>query len=348
RLLFIQHPSKPDWKLYTSDRTILDDPHLHSLPSLQTRLKQAKSRHRLNWGIFAAVMVAILALPVGLLLGMDRITGVLARQVPVEWEQQLGDTAFKQFKVNGHFLPDKQAEELLEPLIRPLLDANDDQRFKFRFHISRDDEVNAFALPGGQVVINSGLILKADNASELLGVVAHEMMHVTEQHGMRNIMGTAGIYLTVNAVLGDMSGLLAVVADAAPFLINQTYSRGFESAADRHGVALLHEAQIDPAGLTRFFEKLKQEEEKRLKELAGEDNSELAQAGLSLLSTHPATDDRIQQLQELIAEQPHQRHRDLDEAFLHLQDAVKQYVTQANAEQANSEQSDAEAEDEAE
>ncbi|HVL02248.1 MAG TPA: hypothetical protein VM553_20660, partial [Dongiaceae bacterium] len=67
RLLFINHPSKPDWKLYTSDRTILDDPHLHSLPSLQSRLKQAKSRHRLNWGIFAAVMVAILALPVGLL-----------------------------------------------------------------------------------------------------------------------------------------------------------------------------------------------------------------------------------------------------------------------------------------
>lgn len=337
RLLFISHPSQPDWKLYTSDRSILDNLHLRALPALQQRLQKAKNRHRLNWSIFAAVLACIVALPLGLILGMDSITGVLARHVPLEWEQQLGDTAFKQFKVNGHFMADKEAQALLEPLVQPLLDANPDKRFQYRFYISRDDEVNAFALPGGHVVINSGLILKADDASEMLGVVAHEIAHVTEQHSIRNIMGTAGIYLTVNAVLGDMSGLLALIADAAPFLINQTYSRNFETAADRKGVELLHAAQIDPQGLAQFFEKLKLEEEKRLKEMAGEDNGELVKTGLSLISTHPATEDRIENLQELIAAQPHQRHRDLDEPFLHLQDAVKNYVTQSGAEQGETE-----------
>lgn len=327
RLLFISHPSQPDWKLYTSDRRILDNPHLRSHPALKARLQQAKKRHRLNGSIFAIVLAAIIAVPLALILGMDHITGALARHVPVEWEQKLGSEVFDQYKINGHLLPDEKAKALLEPLVQPLLDANTDQRFTFNFHISRDDEVNAFALPGGQVVINSGLILKAQGAPELLGVVAHEMAHVTQQHGIRNIMGTAGIYLTVNALLGDMTGLLALIADAAPFLINQTYSRSFESEADREGVALLHRAQIDPQGLVTFFETLKQEEEKKLKELAGEDNSELAKSTLSLLSTHPTTDDRITQLRALIAEQPHQRQRDLAPDFAHLQTAVKAFVT---------------------
>lgn len=327
RLLFISHPSQPDWKLYTSDRSILDNPHLHNHPALKARLQQAKKRHRLNWSIFAAFVAAIIAVPLALILGMDRITGALARHVPVEWEQKLGSEVFDQYKINGHLMPDAEAKALLEPLVQPLLDANTDTRFTFHFHISRDDEVNAFALPGGHVVINSGLILKAQGAPELLGVVAHEMAHVTQQHGIRNIMGTAGIYLTVNALLGDMTGLLAVIADAAPFLINQTYSRNFESESDREGVALLHRAQIDPQGLVTFFETLKQEEEKKLKELAGEDNSELAKGTLSLLSTHPATDDRIAQLRDLIAGQPHQRQRDLQPDFANLQTAVKAFVT---------------------
>ena len=93
------------------------------------------------------------------------------------------------------------------------------------------------------------------------------------------------------------------------------------------GHSATHRAQIDPQGLVTFFETLKQEEEKKLKELAGEDNSELAKGTLSLLSTHPATDDRIAQLRDLIAGQPHQRQRDLQPDFANLQTAVKAFVT---------------------
>ncbi len=177
-------------------------------------------------------------------------------------------------------------------------------------------------------MINSGLILKADSADEMLGVVAHEIAHVTEQHSVRNIMGTAGVYLTINAMLGDMTGLLAVMADAAPFLINQSYSRGFESEADEKGLALLHRAAIDPEGLVTFFEKLRALEQEAMEEMAGEDNSEAMETTLQFLSTHPATEDRIDNLRERIDALPHQRDRDLQAEFQALQERVKLFVAE--------------------
>lgn len=332
RLIFLSHASQPDWKLYTSDRTLLNNPLLQQNPAIKAQLHKAKQKHVFNWSIFAAIAVLIIALPVMLLLSMDSISARMAQHIPVEWEQALGEQVFKQYRINSHFLDQEKTDALLQPLIQPLLDANPDQRFSYKFHINRDEEVNAFALPGGYVVINSGLIIKAETPEELLGVVAHEIAHVTEQHGVRNIIGSAGIYLTINALLGDMTGLLALIADAAPFLLTQSYSRSFETAADEKGVALLQQANINPRGLTTFFEKLREEEEKRLKEMAGDDNQDLAKATLSMISTHPATEDRIAHLEKITATQAGNRYRDLDEPFLHLQDAVKQFVTNSEQE----------------
>jgi len=333
RLIFITHPSQPDWKLYTTDRSILNNPHLQQNPQIQQQMKKAKQRNIFNWSVFAAVVAVIVMVPLSLVMGMDRISAIIAHHIPLEWEQKMGEQVFNQYKANGHFMPEKRAKKLMQPLVKPLLDALPEKRFNYQFYVSRDDEVNAFALPGGYVVVNSGLILKAETPEELLGVLAHEISHVTEQHGIRNIIGTAGIYLTVNALLGDMSGLLATIANAAPFLINQSYSRKFETEADEKGVALLERARIDPRGLETFFAKLLKEEQRKLKETVGEDNQDLAKTTLGFLSTHPATEDRIADLKKLIGEQPHERYRDLDEAFLHLQDAVKEYVTSQDEEE---------------
>ena len=328
RLLFISHPTQPDWNLYTSDLSILKHPALHNDPAVQQQVKKARHTKRLAWGIFGSVGALIIAIPLCIILFMDSITGVLAPHIPAEWEQSLGETAFEQYALGQEFLDQEDTDKLLTPLVQPLLDNLDNDRYQYHFHISRDEQVNAFALPGGYIVINSGLILKADSADEMLGVVAHEIAHVTEQHSVRNIMGTAGVYLTINAMLGDMTGLLAVVADAAPFLINQSYSRGFESEADEEGLALLHRAGINPEGLLTFFEKLRALEQEKMQDMAGEDNSEAMATTLKFLSTHPATDDRIDNLQARIDALPHQRQRDLQTEFEALQERVKLFVAE--------------------
>ncbi len=328
RLLFISHPSQPDWNLYTSDLSILKHPALQNDPVVQQQVKKARNTKRLAWGIFGSVGALLVAVPLCIILFMDSITGILAPHVPAEWEETLGETAFEQYTIGQELLDQETTDALLTPLVQPLLDNLHDDRYQYRFHISQDDQVNAFALPGGYIVINSGLILKADSADEMLGVVAHEIAHVTEQHSVRNIMGTAGVYLTINAMLGDMTGLLAVMADAAPFLINQSYSRGFESEADEKGLALLHRAAIDPEGLVTFFEKLRALEQEAMEEMAGEDNSEAMETTLQFLSTHPATEDRIDNLRERIDALPHQRDRDLQAEFQALQERVKLFVAE--------------------
>ncbi|MBA56432.1 MAG: peptidase M48 [Pseudomonadales bacterium] len=328
RLLFISHPSHPEWNLYTSDLSILKHPALHNDPVVQQQVKKARNTKRLAWGIFGSVGALLIAIPLCIILFMDSITGVLAPHVPAEWEESLGETAFEQYTLGQEFLDQEDTDRLLTPLVQPLLDNLNNDRYQYRFHISRDEQVNAFALPGGYIVINSGLILKADSADEVLGVVAHEIAHVTEQHSVRNIMGTAGVYLTINAMLGDMTGLLAVMADAAPFLINQSYSRGFESEADEEGLALLHRAAINPEGLVTFFEKLRALEQEKVETMAGEENSEAMETTLKFLSTHPATEDRIENLRQRIDALPHQRERDLQTEFEALKERVKLFVAE--------------------
>ena len=186
-------------------------------------------------------------------------------------------------------------------------------------------EVNAFALPGGFIVINSGLIMEADNASEVLGVLAHEMAHVTEQHGIRNIISAAGIFLLFDALLGDVSGVLAVLADAAPLLINQSYSRQFESDADKLGFHFLVAADIDPSGLVTFFEKLKQQEQQQLAAIEDEETRDRIQDSLGFISSHPATEQRIENLRALLENQsgPYQNH---DALFEQLKQQVQTFV----------------------
>jgi predicted Zn-dependent protease len=267
---------------------------------------------------------------------MDFFTGLIANKIPAELEQQIGDSTLAQYQFGKQILDDKDAEQLLKPLIEPLINALGQSRYQYHFHIVNDGTLNAFALPGGQVVIHSQLILRADSAEELLGVLAHEINHVEQQHGVRNLIGTTGIYIIASAVFGDATGLLAVLSSAAPLLLNQSYSRRFETEADTKGFALLQKAHINPKGLASFFEKMIEEEKKQFEKIEDEKNRELAKQALKFLSTHPASEDRIKSLQELADKNnPNTEYLNLQSAFAELQAAVKDFVTKPQGESQN-------------
>lgn len=333
RLVYFEHPLLDGWSLYTSDRSVLKDPHLHQLPVVSRLLTGARNKHWFGWGLLATVVMLIVAVPLLIVLRMDFFTGVIAKKIPVEWEQKLGDSAIAQYQFGKQMLDDKDAERLLKPLVDPLVTALENSRYEYHFKIVNEGSLNAFALPGGQVVIHSELILRADSAEELLGVLAHEIQHVEQQHGLRNIIGTTGIYMIASAMFGDASGLLAVLSSAAPLLLNQSYSRGFETEADVKGFALLQKAKVNPSGLASFFEKMIAEEKQQLEKVMDKENQELARKALQFLSTHPASEDRIQQLQQLARENDQQiNYQNLQPAFTELQNAVKLFVTNTQGE----------------
>ena len=328
RLVFIAHPNVPEWKFYTADRSILKNPHITDHPELSQSARKARSKRLGAWSVLAAIALLILAIPVILLLRMDLFTGAIAKQVPISWEQQLGESALAQYRLGLTVMEEEAASALLKPLTTPLLEAvptvGDYRPYEFQFYISQDSTPNAFALPGGTIVIHSGLILQADSPEELLGVLGHEISHVTLQHGLRNVIGTAGLYLVVSALLGDASGLMATLAGSAPFLLNQSYSRKFETQSDQAGHELLVAANINPSGLASFFEKLMLEEQRRLKEIENDKTRDLVEGALGFLSTHPTSEKRIAHFKSL--PNPVEDPLDLNDAFLHLQSMVRQFT----------------------
>jgi len=134
-----------------------------------------------------------------------------------------------------------------------------------------------------------------------------------------------------------LSGVLATLTSAAPLLLNQSYSRRFETEADLKGFALLQKARINPAGLASFFEKMIEEEKKQLEQIENEDNRELVKAALQFLSTHPASEERIQKLNELGATPSQIDYQNLETEFTALQTAVKNFVNNTEGENNNEE-----------
>lgn len=325
RLIFFSHPSHPDWALYTSDHALLQESALAGLPTVQA-LHQHRSRlrwHGLGW-MLAAIAVLVL-LPLGLYLSMDTVTAQVAARLPASWENTLGETAWDQYRIQHEQMEGGNGPAQLQALTEPLVVAAENPRhYKFRFVVINDPSLNAFALPGGQVVIHSGLILAAEHGNELQGVLGHELSHVTHQHGVRSVISSVGTFALVQALFGDVSGLAGLAVTAGPMLLSQSYSRDFEREADRSGLALLQKAHIDPQGMVTFFKRMQKEEQRQLAKVEDENQRELIKAGSRFLGTHPATEERIQNLQQQMPGM--QDWRDMDPEFKALKIAVAEFV----------------------
>ena len=339
RLVFISHPLFPDWSIYTSDRSILNNPLLKNNSFILTQLNKAKRKRIFNWSVAGFISFLIIALPLLLVFNIDLLSSIVAGQIPASWEEELGKSTLAQYQIENDMMDDESAENFLSPLFDPMIEAANSERYEFHFYIVDDKSLNAFALPGGYVVIHSGLILRADTAEELLGVVAHEISHVTEQHGIRNIISTAGVYLIVSALIGDVNGILATIASASPLLINQSYSRKFEAAADEKGYGLLMASNINPRGLSDFFEKIMEEEKEMLEMIENDTTRSLIKGTLGFLSSHPATQERIDNLRAMW-ENSHGSYRDLGESFKELKTAVEKFIVETNKESTEDESSD--------
>lgn len=159
-----------------------------------------------------------------------------------------------------------------------------DAKVPFTIKVLDTDEVNAFALPGGYFFVNKGLILAAENESELAGVMAHEIAHVAARHAMEN----QGKGQLINwGILGGIifgGGILSsVLQNAGGFgelLAGLKFTRGAESEADRLGVQYLYAAGYDPTGMATMFEKLASQNKKKPGKLT------------KLFTTHPQALDR--------------------------------------------------------
>jgi len=175
-----------------------------------------------------------------------------------------------------------------------LVKFSDRQDLSYHFQVVSDKELNAFAIPGGFVYVNSGLMDVA-NDNELAGVIAHELGHIAAKHSVKRLQTVMGYQL----FLGLVSGLSGqpIMNDAINIvfnLVNLGYSRKDELLADKLSVRYVRRAGYSPIGLVTFFKKLKQEGEKKG-----------SSSKLAFLSSHPPIQDRIVQVEEEIKLYPY-------------------------------------------
>ena len=140
--------------------------------------------------------------------------------------------------------------------------------------------VNAFALPGGIMVFTRGLLVQADSAEEIAGIAAHELGHIAHDHSTRALYRSFAVALLVGVLFGDLTGG-TLAGGLAEWLVNTGYSRDAERDADAFALARLEAAGIGTQGLADFFARLREREKVGDGPLA------------RMLSTHPATDERL-------------------------------------------------------
>ncbi|MFN7123181.1 MAG: M48 family metallopeptidase [Hydrogenophaga sp.] len=224
--------------------------------------------------------------------GVPWLSQALAQQVPRSLEARLGEQGLQQLDrlfLQPSALPAQQQQALRErfasavELAHPQGDA---PAWQLSFHQSKALGANAFALPGGHIVITDDLVkLLADQPDAIVGVLAHELGHVHHRHGLDLMVRASLISALVGVVLGDASGFLATVPAT---LATQAYSRDAERAADAFAARLLHESGASPSVMVAFFERIQQQEQQ------GGESPEGEGANLPIaISSHPEHVERI-------------------------------------------------------
>ncbi len=238
-----------------------------------------------NLGIFyfySKIIVALVIFVSAFILMKNPTISWLVDHIPQKYEEYIGDKLIGLYLPPSKLISDEKLTKPLEKLIKPLKESYKD--LNVRFYISKDSELNAFALPGGHIVFNLGMLKEVESAEEILGVAAHELAHVSERHVVKGILQSSGMFLAIQTIFGDMTGLIAVLSENGAYLLSMSFSRDHEIQADNVGFDKLVQSNVDPRGMSDFFERLKEKRSDIHKEV--EEN-------LSFLTTHPQTQERI-------------------------------------------------------
>jgi predicted Zn-dependent protease len=216
--------------------------------------------------------------------------------VSPQQEAQMGLDYSKQINAKMPILRDPDANAYINRLGTSLATLVDDQGRQWRFSIVDDPEINAFAVPGGYIYVNKGLILRAQTEAQLAGVIGHEIAHVTQRHSVKQMekgqkvgIGATLACLAQPSFCNNGGGALLNLGASA---VMAKFSRGDEAEADQFGVRYVVKAGLDPRGLPEMFEIM----------LAERDAKGGSSAGW--LASHPVEEDRIAATRRAIAALP--------------------------------------------
>jgi predicted Zn-dependent protease len=215
--------------------------------------------------------------------GTRALGGLLASALPVSWEERMGDAFAEMLAPLDKRCADPEAQAALDKIVSRLTGSLEDSTYTYQVAVG-GEMVNAFAAPGGRIVVTPGLLAMATRPEELAGVLAHEIEHVERQHSTRAMFREMSGAVLLSALTGEFSGSTAL--QSAATLAQLSHARSDETTADVEGMRLLHRARVDSYGMIEMFQKFSA--------LDGNIPSQL-----QYISTHPMTAERLQVLHRI-------------------------------------------------
>jgi Zn-dependent protease with chaperone function len=256
-----------------------------SLDDTAEKVRRSRARRRIVWSLVLSLMGATAA---AAWLGTDLLVQWAVDRIPPEWERRLGQSAYQDFLRQHTVIKEGPSVVAVNEISRRLLDHIAGNPYAFEISVVKNDAVNAFALPGGYVVVFTGLLEEAKSGEEVAGVLSHEFNHVLERHGLERIVKQLGLVAVLGIIFGDQQGVAGIMKQVGGELLSLKFGRAQETEADLTGVRLLHRARIDPAGMISFFQRLSAQEQGRVE----------------WLSTHPMSAGRAERLKKETASLP--------------------------------------------
>lgn len=232
------------------------------------------------------------------------LASAMAKSFPVSYERQMGEGIYASIKEGYEVDARKTAyiNEFYKELRFP-------SKYDVRITVVKNEVANAFALPGGNIVVHDQILAGLGSYEELAALLAHEFTHVENRHSLRAMFRQLGGRVFISLLLGDAGAVSTILVGNAEHLKNLSYSRSLEKEADEDGAALLAQRNIDCNGFVRLFQFLK-------KESKGLQPSEW-------LSSHPELDNRIKHIRKNTncKASNANEHPELKNLFLHLKTA---------------------------
>ena len=246
----------------------------------------------------AFLFLLVLAIPGVLAEGLPDLGDASQAGFTPLQERRLGESIMREIRADRSYYDDAEATDYLAGLGSRLVARSTDARQEFDFFLIRDGQINAFALPGGFIGVNTGLLLAAQSESELASVMAHEIAHVTQRHIARMIaqqkqsnvtaLASLAAALLLSRVSGPAAEAAMVFGQAGAVQNQLNFTRENERDADRAGLQILDQAGFDPHAMASFFERLQRA-------------TRVYESGApSYLRTHPLTFERIADIQNRI------------------------------------------------
>jgi len=202
--------------------------------------------------------------------------------IPTETEVELGKDVVKEVESTEKVLTNQEVQNYVSKVGRKVAKVCDRKDVTYSFKVLDNEEINAFACPGGFIYIYKGLMKQMDNEAQLAAVLAHEVGHIVARHSIKRLQAIYGYSIVMEVALGEKMGQTArQMVDAAAGVILLGYGRENEYESDEYGILYAKKAGYNPKGMVQVFEKFKQME--------GRPPSTFEK----LLMSHPPASDRI-------------------------------------------------------